>query len=117
MYTACDLIESKFLEYLKQGYGHADEQLFSAVYFDRPDIFEHYYGDYLQMITNYVYIYDAPEPPIYNFIRNSFEAGNYKKCLEGCKFVKRSVDLGKCQLSPEYAGYLEYYMNECLNKL
>ena len=117
MFQACDLIEDKFLEYLAQGYGHADEQLFSAVYFDRPDLFEHYYGDYLQMITNYTYIYEAPEPPIHNFIRNSFNAGNFAKCLEGCRFVQRSVDLGKCALSPEYTEYLAYYTQACVNNL
>ena len=57
MYAVCDLIENKFLEYLKQGYGHADEQLYSPVYFQNGELFEHYYGDYQQMITNYKYIY------------------------------------------------------------
>ena len=113
MYEVCDLIETKFLEYLHLGYGHADEQLFSAVYFDHPDLFEHYYGDYLQMITNYTYIYEAPEPPIYNFIRNSYNNGNYAKCLDGCLFLQRSIDLGKCTLSNEYMDYLTYYTQSC----
>jgi hypothetical protein len=113
MYEVCDLVEDKFLHYLQIGYGHADEQLFSPVYFDHPELFEHYYGDYLQMITNYTYIYEAPEPPIYNFIRNSYNNGNYAKCLEGCLFVQRSVDLGKCVLSKEYTEYLAYYTQSC----
>lgn len=77
MYKVCDLIEKKFLYYLEEGYGHADEQLYSPVYFENPDLFEHYYGDYQQMITNYVEIYEKPEAPIQNFIRNSF----YKKII------------------------------------
>jgi len=117
MYEACDLIEDKFLQYMKEGYGHADEQLFSAVYFDRPELFEHYYGDYLQMITNYTYIYEAPEPPIHNFIRNSYNNGNYAKCLEGCLFVQRSIDLGKCSLSNEYMNYLHYYTTSCKERM
>ena len=56
MYKVCDLIEDKFLQYLELGYGHADEQLYSPVYFENPELFEHYYGDYHQMITNYKYI-------------------------------------------------------------
>jgi hypothetical protein len=112
MFKVCDLVENKFLEYLTKGYGHADEQLFSPVYFENPELFEHYYGDYLQMITNYKYIYEAPEPPIYNFIRNSFNHGNYAKCLEGCRFVQRSVELGKCELNAEYSGYLAYYTQQ-----
>jgi hypothetical protein len=117
MYKVCDLVEDKFLDYLNMGYGHADEQLFSPVYFQNQHLFEHYYGDYLQMITNYTYIYEAPEPPIYNFIRNSFNCCNYAKCLEGCEFVKRSVSLGKCTLNPEYTGYLEYYISVAKDKL
>jgi hypothetical protein len=113
MYEVCDLVEDKFLEYLQKGYGHADEQLFSPVYFDHPELFEHYYGDYLQMITNYTYIYEAPEPPIYNFIRNSYNHGDFVKCLEGCAFVQRSIDSGKCVLSDEYRNYLAYYTKSC----
>ena len=90
MYKVCDLIEKKFLYYLEEGYGHADEQLYSPVYFENPDLFEHYYGDYQQMITNYVQIYENPEAPIQNFIRNSFLQKNYKKCYEACQFVLRS---------------------------
>jgi len=109
MHKVCDLVETKFLEYLYQGYGHADEQLFSPVYFENPHLFEHYYGDYLQMITNYKYIYDNPEAPVYNFIKNSFDNHNFAKCLEGCRFLRRSIDLGKCNLSQDYMGYLGYY--------
>ena len=57
MYKVCDLIENKFIEYLEQGYGHADEQLMCPVYYENPELFELFYGEYSQMITNYVDIY------------------------------------------------------------
>ena len=117
MYKVCDLIENKFLEYLDKGYGHADEQLYSPVYFENPSLFEHYYGDYLQMITNYKYIYESPEPPIYNFLSNSFENQNYMKCFEGCKFVLNSYILGKCEMSEEWFNKLNYYFMNCIIKL
>ena len=101
MYVACDLIEEKFLELLDKGYGHADEQLYSPVFFENRGIFEHYYGDYTQMITNYTYIYEAAEAPIYNFIRNSYANGEYEKCKEACTFVIRSLELGKCECNPQ----------------
>ena len=101
MAKVCDLIEDKFLEYLALGYGHADEQLFSAVYFQNKDLFEHYYGDYRQMITNYKYIYEAAEPPIYNFIRNSYKHKDYKKCKEACDFVWRSLELKTVECAPD----------------
>lgn len=113
MYRVCDLIEKKFLTYLDQGYGHADEQLYSPVYFENPELFEHYYGDYQQMVANYRYIYDAPEPPIYNFITRSFEHGNYAKCLEACEFVLRSHFLGKCRINREWMDRLYQKYNQC----
>jgi len=106
MYKVCHLIIKKFLYYLSIGYGHADEQLYSPVYFEHPDLFEHYYGDYQQMITNYKYIYESPEPPIYNFINNSFKHGDFKKCIECCEFILKSIELNKCQLNQYYSNIL-----------
>jgi hypothetical protein len=112
MYKVCDLIENKFLEYLDKGYGHADEQLYSPVYFENPTLFEHYYGDYSQMITNYKHIYECPEPPIYKFISRSFENKNYIKCYEACKFVLNSYMLKKCNMNNDWLNRLKsYYMN------
>jgi hypothetical protein len=117
MYKVCDLIEDKFLEYLDKGYGHADEQLYSPVYFEHPELFEHYYGDYKEMITNYKYIYDNQNAPIHNFIRNSFNNGDYKKCLEGCKYVWKSYCLEKCDYDRDYLKQLCYYYMMCKKNL
>lgn len=117
MYKVCGLIGDKFLEYLAKGYGHADEQLYSPVYFEYPELFEHYYGDYHQMITNYKYIYDAPEPPIYNFITRSFDHRNFKKCFEACEFVFNSYCLEKCKMNNDYLNKLYYYYMNCKKEL
>lgn len=117
MYKVCDLIEQKFLQYLQLGYGHADEQLYSPVYFENPELFEVYFGDYHQMITNYVYIYDAPEPPIYNFIRNSFKHENYKLCFQACNFVYKSYCLGKTNMGDNWLNELKTYYMNTLQKL
>jgi len=117
MYKACDEIENKFIEYLDCGYGHADEQLYSPVYFKNRDIFEHYYGDYKEMITNYVYVYDKPQSLLINFIRNSFNSKDYIKCNEGCQFLLRSVLNKKCYLSSNEYLHLLYYINSLLVEL
>jgi hypothetical protein len=112
MYKVCDLIEEQFLYYLSLGYGHADEQLYSPVYFKNKHLFEHYYGDYQQMITNYKYIYEYPEAPIRNFITNSFKFNNYEKCIEGCEFLLNSIELNKCNISADYLDSLfDKYVN------
>jgi hypothetical protein len=113
MYKVCHLIETQFLKYLEEGYGHADEQLYSPVYFKNPEFFEHYYGDYQQMVSNYKYIYDCPEPPIYNFIKNSFNNKNYIKSYEACKFVLNSHILGKINIPEEWLNKLTYYYMQC----
>jgi hypothetical protein len=117
MYKVCDLIEKNFLFYLDQGYGHADEQLYSPVYFENSELFDHYYGDYRQMITNYVYIYESPEAPIHNFIKNSFNHKEYKKCYEACKFVWISCCIGKCNMDQNYYQYLISTYTECKKQL
>jgi hypothetical protein len=109
MYKVCDLIENKFLEYLGLGYGHADEQLYSPVYFEHPELFDHYYGDYQQMITNYKYIYENECAPIHNFIRNSFNNKDFKKCLECCEIVWNSYCLKKCNFNEDYLKNLCFY--------
>jgi len=110
MYQTCGAILSKFMEYVDMGYGHADEQLYSPVYFEHPDWFEQYFGDYQEMITNYKFIYDAPEKPLRNFIRNSFYHGFYSKCLEASTVLWRSYLLQKCELTEEQLKDLCYYL-------
>lgn len=74
-----------FHDCLQAGYGHADEQLFSIVYFQHPDLFEPYFGDYFQMITNYRGIQDHPAHPLHIFIRHSFEHKDYRACQKACQ--------------------------------
>jgi hypothetical protein len=81
MYAVCGLIQDKFVEFLNMGYGHADEQLYSPVYFENPHLFEHYYGDYNQMITNYKQINENMNAPYENCIKTVF-------CVEIIEFVR-----------------------------
>jgi hypothetical protein len=112
MRTTCKYIIEKFLYYLELGYGHADEQLFSPVYFDHPELFDHYYGDYTEMITNYKYVYARPEEPLHILIKNSFDCGDYARCLDGCRFLLRSLGLHKCRLDEKDLNLLRYYFTE-----
>lgn len=83
----CELVEEQFMEYLEKGYGHADEQLYSPIYFKHPEIFEVYYGDYKSMVTNYVNIVEDTETIIRCLINNSFQHKNYDVCYQGCKAI------------------------------
>ena len=95
----CNRIEEQFMEYLEAGYGHADEQLFSPVYFKYPELFDLYYGDYQQMITNYRFTYENPAITMGLLIPKSAAAGDWKTCFNACKFLWTSHEQGKIVLS------------------
>ena len=113
----CERIEKKFVECLEKGYGHADEQLYSLVYFDDPSIFNVYYGDYTEMITNYEYIRDCPQKPLYLLIKHSYDCGEYSTCLYGCEALWRSWKLGYTNLSEQDVQPLIWYYTKCLQHL
>lgn len=100
MYKVCDLIEQKFLHYLELGYGHADEQLYSPVYFDHPDLFEVYFGDYQQMITNYTQCYENPHPTLHFVIPGSFNDSKNALCAKACESIYKGMQSKYYNLSP-----------------
>lgn len=112
MFNVCSLIIQKFVLYLNQGYGHADEQLYSPVYFENPHLFDQYFGDYTEMITNYSAIYERSREPLSNFIRNSFLHGNYAMCKKACEVLLSSIAKQKCTFSSDDMQSLEYYFTQ-----
>jgi predicted O-methyltransferase YrrM len=110
MFQFCNYLLEKATNVINSGYGHADEQFFSQVFFDHPEIFDNYYGDYFQMITNYKYIHEKAEEPIKLIITNSYLSKDYDVCLKACNFVMNSYILGKCSLSDENVKKLGYYL-------
>ncbi len=117
MKTFCDRIEAKFLECLEKGYGHADEQLYSLVYFDDPSIFEVYYGDYTEMITNYEWVRERASEPLRLLIKHSYDAGDYPTCLPGCLALWRSWKRGFAKLSELEVTHLIWYYEQTLSHL
>jgi hypothetical protein len=110
LYDFCNKIEEKFLYYLNLGYGHADDQLFSPVYFENRDLFEVYYGDYNQMITNYRGAYDNPAITLRLVVPKSFEAKDWATCLAACKWLWLSYKNGVWLASKEeLVGVLAKY--------
>ena len=114
MKTFCDRIEEAFLECLANGYGHADEQLYSLVYFDDPSIFDTYCGDYTEMVTNYEWIREHPTKPLYLLIKHSYDAGDIATCLNGCLALWRSWKKGYAKLSEQEVTHLIWYYERCL---
>jgi hypothetical protein len=78
----CDAVLAKFDAVTAAGFGHADEQLFSLVFFDRPEIFEFYLGDYTEMIVNYGWVRQRHEEPVKNVLRNLAASGENPALLK-----------------------------------
>ena len=87
MEKVCTLLEEKFLYYLERGFGHADEQLYSPVYYEHPELFEHYFGDYQQMITNYTKVVENPYTTLRFLIPRALNAGDHKVLVQACKSI------------------------------
>jgi hypothetical protein len=101
MYAVCDRMEKKFVECVEKGYGHADEQIINLVYFDAPELFDWYLGDYQEMITNYAHVYSRPERPLRQLIRNSYAAKDWNVCAGACDLLWESHQSGACRLGDE----------------
>lgn len=109
----CDAIEAQFMTYLEAGYGHADEQLFSPVYFANRDLFEPYYGDYFQMITNYRATHENPEITLRLVIPKSFAAGDKATCAAACNFLLASHKNGWVTLNAGQLATVEGFIAKC----
>jgi hypothetical protein len=101
MKAVCDLVELKFMDCLRCGYGHADEQLINLVYFDAPALFDWYLGDYQEMIANYARVYQRPERPLRQLIQRSYAAKDWAVCARACSILLRSHQEGACRLADD----------------
>jgi hypothetical protein len=99
MREVCSRIEEQFVKCLERGYGHADEQLINLVYFDAPELFDWYLGDYQEMITNYARVYQRPERPLRQVIQHSYAARDWIVCARACDILWESLQRGSCRLA------------------
>lgn len=112
MKTICDLVHEKFVQTVKAGYGHAEEQLVPPIYHKHPELFQIYFGDYHQLIKNYVHVTEKPETTLNLLIPNCRCAGNFQLGREACQSLLDSYDLKCCTFTKDmYIKLLdEFYM-------
>jgi len=115
MYKVCDLLEKKFLHFLALGYGHADEQLFSPVYFENKDLFDVYLGDYHQMITNYTLVRDECWRPVRQVLQNAYNQRDFETALLICRIYSRSLFTGTAIIDDAtFVHYIKMYISIAL---
>jgi len=107
-------MDELFKEATEMGYGHGDELLFLEILDEFYDEIDRGYGDYAQILNNYVY----PKNNlwyIYHFIiKNYLTMGYYKECCDCCQKVVDSVENRGIQVMPDvYIPILLAYRNAC----
>ena len=115
MAKVCSLIENKFLEFLALGYGHADEQLFSPVFFENRHLFHFYYGDYQSMVTNYTGVRVDASTILRFLVANSFHAGDLKVAHDACRALTDS-SAAIAQISNDELAKLTFYFQNSIKK-
>lgn len=101
MKAVADKVEQHFVKCLQAGFGHADEQLINLAYFDDPDLFDWYCGDYEDMVTNYAGVYSRPGHVLRNLIQSSMAAKDWKVCARACEIVWAAYNQKKCTLTTD----------------
>ena len=117
MYKFCDAILQKGVEMIDLGYGHSDETFYPLVYFDKPELFDVYYGDYSQMITNYHYLRENSGNTIHLMVAISYEYCDYAVCIKCCEFIIESYIKNKCVLSENDLYKLGFFLINSKKKI
>jgi hypothetical protein len=105
----CLRMEKAFVDAVRDGYGHADEQLMAKVYFERLDLFDWYLADYQEMVTNYARVYENPASPLRNLIPRSLQAGDHRVCKLACDWLLKCYLDDACSLTDEQLADLKHY--------
>jgi hypothetical protein len=113
MTEVTSLVETKFLECLALGYGHADEQLFGLVHADRPGLFDLYPADYTEMVTNYAAVHERPGSILNTVIAGSLAAGDRAVTERAVAAVWDGYVAGKCQLTDRELEALLHARSTC----
>lgn len=90
-HPACTNGIKYFRETVEAGYGHHEEQILHLIYHHHPELFDFYFGDYHQYLSNYDRIRSNPNVTINLVIRNSKNESNYEICSQACSKVLEAV--------------------------
>jgi hypothetical protein len=111
-------LKESFIETTLQGFGHGEEMLYLNILDDFYDDIEKSYGDYGQMINNFInptrnihYIY-------YLVIKRYLDFGYNKECYDCCKKVLYSIEKlnASCGVDTYFLILFSYYISSFYHK-
>ena len=113
MLKLCDQIDQEFRKVVELGRGHAEEQLLATVHARDPTAFEMFYGDYYELITNYVWVRSNPDAVLGLFIDRAAEDKNWTWILPACEklylsqYTHKTVQLNPTQIVRLFERYTQ----------
>jgi len=90
-----------FVETTMQGFGHGEEMFYLEILDEFYDEIHRSYGDYGQMLNNFLSPTKNIEYVYHTVIRNFKNAGYEKEYEDACKALKYSVDNYLISVEPE----------------
>ena len=90
-----------FEETTNIGYGHSEEMFYLEVLDEFYDVIEKSYGDYGQIINNFIYPTRNLNYIYYCIIQNYLSFGYNKECYDCCKKVLYSIEKLNVQCNPD----------------
>jgi hypothetical protein len=102
-----------FVETTLMGYGHAEEMLFLEVLDEFYDDIEKSYGDYGQIINNFITTTENLHYIFYLIIRKYIQFKYYKECYHCCKKMLYSIENNKIECCEKIHMFvlLAYYIS------
>ncbi len=98
MKQLCIFFDEEAVKTIELGYGHGEEQVIAVIYHEHPELFEFYYGDYNELLCNYVYPIRNIQNILFNFVNNTRECSKNDLCYLACEKVWQSYITGRCDL-------------------
>jgi len=92
LYNVCIEGHKIFIDTVNAGYGHSEQNIIPIIYFNNPNWFELYYGDYWQLLNNYDKIRLNLENSVKHVIFYARQYGSYKICQQCCIQVLNAVN-------------------------
>jgi glycosyl transferase, family 25 len=123
MLPLCVAIDKEFRKVVELGRGHAEEQLLATVHARDPQAFEMFYGDYYELITNYVWVRSNPEAVLNLFIDRAAEDKNWNWMLPACEklylsqYTHKTVNLNPSQIVRLFERYVQVALELKLDQL
>jgi hypothetical protein len=94
----------------EMGYGHAEEMFFLEILDEFYDDIERSYGDYYNILNNFIRPTLGFEYIYYKIIKNYKDKGYNKECYDCCKKVLNEIETYKVKINYEiYFSILFYY--------